>query len=186
MSWSAPVVTVPPASEPVTLAQAKAQCRVTGTDEDTLLTRLITAARSLVESWCGIALESRTVTMACTSFCDFAMLPTGPVSAVSGIAYVDTAGVSQTLSTDVYELRKDGLNASIVLKINQSWPSIQTGSQIVVTAVIGGSPPEAAVHATLLLVGHWFETREAVNVGNIVTEMPLAVEALLCNHRRFA
>ena len=34
-----------PTSEPITLAEAKAQCRVDGTDEDTLITSLIGAAR---------------------------------------------------------------------------------------------------------------------------------------------
>lgn len=32
------------------------------------------------------------------------------------ITYVDTAGATQMLSTDVYELRADGLEPSIVLK----------------------------------------------------------------------
>ena len=32
--------------------------------------------------------------------------------------------------------------------------------------------------AELLLIGHFYANREAVNVGNIVNEMPFAVEAL--------
>ena len=30
-----------------------------------------------------------------------------------------------------------------------------------------------------LLIGHWYANREAVNVGNIVSELPFAVETLL-------
>ncbi|MCL6744432.1 head-tail connector protein [Kosakonia sp. R1.Fl] len=35
----------------------------------------------------------------------------------------------------------------------------------------------------LLLIGHWYANREAVNIGNITSEIPLAVEALLQPHR---
>lgn len=37
--------------------------------------------------------------------------------------------------------------------------------------------------AMLLLVGHWYSNREAVNIGNITSEVPLAVEALLQPYR---
>lgn len=39
--------------------------------------------------------------------------------------------------------------------------------------------------AILLLVGHWYANREAVAVGTIATEMPLAVERLLWYRKRF-
>lgn len=35
----------------------------------------------------------------------------------------------------------------------------------------------------LLLIGHWYATREAVAVGTIATEMPLATQALWKPHR---
>ncbi|ORM66145.1 head-tail connector protein [Pantoea rwandensis] len=37
--------------------------------------------------------------------------------------------------------------------------------------------------AMLLLIGHWYANREAVNIGNITSEIPLAVDALLQPHR---
>lgn len=37
--------------------------------------------------------------------------------------------------------------------------------------------------AMLLLIGHWYANREAVNIGNITTEVPFAVEALLQPYR---
>lgn len=39
--------------------------------------------------------------------------------------------------------------------------------------------------AMLLLIGHWYANREAVNVGNITSELPLGVDALLMQHRRW-
>lgn len=40
--------------------------------------------------------------------------------------------------------------------------------------------------AALLLIGHWFVNREAVVVGSISANLPLAVESLLWNRRAFA
>lgn len=39
--------------------------------------------------------------------------------------------------------------------------------------------------AILLLVGHWYATREAVVTGTIATATPLAVERLLWYRKRF-
>lgn len=37
--------------------------------------------------------------------------------------------------------------------------------------------------AMLLLIGHWYANREAVNIGNITSSVPFAVEALLQPYR---
>jgi len=39
--------------------------------------------------------------------------------------------------------------------------------------------------AMLLLVGHWYENREPVNIGNISTTLPYGFEALLEPYRIF-
>lgn len=44
-------------------------------------------------------------------------------------------------------------------------------------------PGEDVKAAMLLLIGHWYANREAVNIGNITTEIPFAVEALLQPYR---
>jgi uncharacterized phiE125 gp8 family phage protein len=49
-----------PGEEPVSLAEAKAFCRIDGTDEDALVSALITAARLHVESITGRALLTQT------------------------------------------------------------------------------------------------------------------------------
>lgn len=43
--------------------------------------------------------------------------------------------------------------------------------------------PASAKAAILLTLGHLYENREAVNVGNIVTEMPMGVQSLLWPYR---
>ena len=44
-------VVTPAASEPITLTEAKNFLRVDGTDDDTLITALISAAREMCESY---------------------------------------------------------------------------------------------------------------------------------------
>lgn len=185
--WYPATITVPAATEPVSIAEARLQCSIE-TDEtefDDLLNRLIAAARGHVESYCATRFASQTVAVKCDAFADMARLAEAPVNSVTSIVYVDTAGADQTLLTDVYELRSDGLEASIVLKYGQAWPSIRPGSRITLTAVVGtASVPAAVKHAMLMLLAHWTKTREAVVTGEAAIETPIGVADLLCNHRR--
>lgn len=183
--WYPSAVTVEPA-ELVTMAEARQQARSDpDTDFDAELTRLIAVARNHVERYCGIRIGSQTVVMKCDGFADMARLPEAPVISLSSIQYVDVDGAGQTLSAAVYELRNDELEAAVVLKFNQAWPSIQPGSRITITAEVGyATAPPAVHHAMLLLVGYWFSTHEPVNIGNITSDLSHTFDALLANHRR--
>lgn len=176
-----------PAVEPVTIGAIKGQVSAEDfSDDDEKLVRAGKAARAHVEKYCATRFAERVaVTLMCDSFNDFARLPEGPVLLVSSIGYVDTSGADQIISPAVYEWRADGVEAAIVLKYNQSWPATQPGSRITVTANIGYSAaPEDVQQAILALAGHYYLNREAVNVGDIVTALPLLVADLLSNHRR--
>lgn len=185
--WYPATITVAASGEPVTRAEAQQACRVdtSETEFDAEIDRLIAAARAHGERYTGIRFASQTVTGKCDSFCDMARLPEAPLTSVSSVAYVDADGAAQTLSTDVYEVRTDGLETAIVLKYGQSWPAIQSGSRITLTAVVGyASPPDDIRHALLMLVAFWFANHEAaVSVGN-TSELPFGIDALLINHRR--
>ena len=39
--------------------------------------------------------------------------------------------------------------------------------------------------AMLLMIGHWFENRESVVVGTTTSELPMAVDALICPYRHY-
>lgn len=180
MSWLPTVVTVAPASEPVTAADVKLQSRIDDTASDDLLAIYIAAARGFVESYTGTRLVSQTVLMQGACFADLAALPAAPLISVSSVKYLDTDGAEQTLSTDVYEVITTGLSPAIRLKVNQTWPAIRDASDGVrVTAVCGYSevPPEIK-SALLLMVSKWFDDR---TVGSV----PDGALSLLANVRRF-
>ena len=54
-------VVTPAASEPITLTEAKNFLRVDGTDDDTLISALISAAREMCESYCRRILVTTTI-----------------------------------------------------------------------------------------------------------------------------
>lgn len=180
--WYPATITTPAASEPVTLAQARIQCQMEpeDTDFDAVLTTAIKTVRAHVEQYCGTKLVTQTLTTKCDFFSDFARLPDGPVQSITSVAYVDVDGATQTLSTDVYELRSDDLEAAIVLKFNQSWPTIQPGSRITVVSVVGYSAvPDAELGAMLMKISELVENREPEASVEFTT-----FDALLSNRRR--
>lgn len=180
--WYPATVTSAAGAEPVTVAEAKTQCRVLHSDEDGLFGDLIETARNHVEKYCGVRFTTQTVAIKCDDWCDLAYLPEGPVQSVSSISYVDTDGATQTLSTDVYEVRAEGIEARIVLKYNQTWPTIQSGSRITVTAVVGhATAPPAVKYAMLAWITDAYDNR-----GVSVEENTHLFDALLANHRRYA
>lgn len=178
-----------PGAEPITLAEAKAHLRISGTDENDLITALIQAAREMAETYTKRQLITATYTAKYKDFPDLEgsiQIPRTPLQSVSSITYVDNQGSTQTLSTDVYEVLEDDTEAYVVLKPLQSWPEVQAERKQAVTVTFvagygnaGSDVPAAARSAMLMLIGHLFENRESVNVGNITSKMPLATEILL-------
>jgi len=151
--WYPASVTTAPATEPVTVAQAKQQCGVASSDksDNDAFGRLIATERSYVEKYCGIKIVTQAVTLKCDNFCNFERIPAAPIQSITSITYVDVDGVSQTLDTSVYEVRADGLETSIVLQFGKSWPTIQRGSRIVVVAVVGFTDIPSELESAILL-----------------------------------
>lgn len=71
-------------TEPCTLTEAKAQLVVTYSDDDTLITALITKARKMIENFCNISIVSQSVTMIADLYNEWE-LPFGPVTGITGV-----------------------------------------------------------------------------------------------------
>lgn len=194
--WYPATVTTAAASEPVSIEEAKRYVRALDfDDDDAQISAFISAARDHIEKYCNTRFATQTVTVKCDSFNDFARLSEAPVSSITSITYVDGSGATQTLADTVYELRGDGLEASINLKYAQNWPAIQNKSRITVTAVVGyGECPPAVKQAMLLWLAEVYLNRENAPlgeggrpvVGALWTAGWSAMDSLLCNFRRGA
>jgi gp6-like head-tail connector protein len=154
-----------PGEEPVTLAEAKAWCRIDGTDDDALVTALIAAARLHVESGTGRALldQSWRLTLECARGL-LVELPVVPVGAVVA-ATADGTAIDVIVQGDCVLLPAAGYRQL----------------QIDYTAGYGGTDdvPADLKQAILLLVAYWFENRDTT-----VAETPGGVERLLAGYRR--
>lgn len=192
MSELVPVRTVAPTVTPISVSECWQQCRVDTNDEDEFISGLIDAAVSHIEGPDGLgrALISQTWRQDFAEFDDCLRLPIGDLLAVTSVTYYDADNAIQTLSTDVYAAFTDASGPFIELKTGQSWPTIydrRDAVRVTWTAgygVTAASVPAALRHALKMLVGHWFENREASVIGATAVEVPLGVQRLLAPYRR--
>lgn len=175
-----------PAAEPVTLAEAKAQCRIDTSDEDVYLEGLIKAARRAVERFLRRRLVTQTVEYRRSGLGRSIALPIAPVQAVTSVSYLDLAGVEQTLAADQYRLARSSSPFSLVPAHGVVWPSVLGGEDTVgirLTVGYGDAgadvPPDIKA-AVLMLIAHFDEHREAT--GPAVSEIPFGVSQLLMPH----
>ena len=116
-------------------------------------------------------------------------LPRPPLQSVTSIVYTDSEGAHYTVDADSYIADTASELGSIVLSYGASWPSVTlrptAGVEITYVAGYGdaASVPQRAKQAILLLVGHWYEQREAVLAGSISKEIEFAVHSLLWHDR---
>jgi uncharacterized phiE125 gp8 family phage protein len=190
--WNALERTSAPVTEIVTTAEAKAQCRIDHSDDDTLINRLIKVAREKLEgpNGIGICFVSQGWRLSLDRFPREIRVPMGPVLSIDSITYVDEGGQTQTLDANLYQWRKERFGARIAPAYDQTWPiarCVYDAVQVNFTAGFPGtedSPanltnvPETLKHAMLLLVGHYYENREAVLAGEM-PEMPYGFENIV-------
>lgn len=179
-------ILTPPTVEPVTLAEAQGHLRtLSDTVENATITALITAAREYCELYTRRALAPQTIEAYLDYFpgCHID-LPMPPLTSVTSIKYTDYAGVETPMPTADYIVDTDSAPGRIVLPYGHMWPlfTSTTSNPITITYVAGyTAAPKTIKQAMLLLIGHWYNNREAV--GNVGTSIAFAVSALLSMYK---
>lgn len=129
--------------EPLTLEEARRQVAVgvENTYHDPDLKDLIVAARQRVEGDTGLVCYTGSFAWKQTAFpCESWLAIPGirPVTAVTSITYVDTAGVTQTWNSSYYSLETGTVTPCIRLVYGQSWPTVRGDMNgITITAAAG-------------------------------------------------
>lgn len=180
-----------PALEPVTLAEAKAQLRVDGTDEDGLIQSLITAARLHTETLTGRALITQTWRMVLDNWprTNVLTIPLGPLQQVTELRVYEDEDVLVTIQPTEYLVETVGIPARLAMRGHQNWPRPGRpigGIEIDLTVGYGDladDVPRSLRQAILQIVGHWFANREAVGLGVGAVHVPATVDALIAPHR---
>lgn len=187
-------ITTAPAVEPVTLDEVKTRLRVDTTDDDTLITALITAQRQRIETLTGQALITRSVTEArdIGPADGVLTLAVGPVSAVTEVAAVDEDGARTTLDAASYLVDTASIPGRIALVTGASWPvsdRAMAGFEIAYDAGYGGTAddtPAPLREAIFALVADAYEHRVPTDRADTSDEraMPPVVAGLIAPYQR--
>jgi len=182
---------VPPAGEPVSLAEAKTLLRIDGTDEDSLLSSLISTARHTVEIRTGRALLTRTLVLTLNRWPNSGVvpLPHPPAISIASVDVVSASGGMSPVPSGTWLVDRTGLRARLRLAPGHAWPvpgSPVEGVRVTYDAGYGTSPadiPPPLAHAVLLLVAHWYENRVPVVLNGSAARVPATVDALIAPYR---
>lgn len=180
-----------PSVEPVSLDDAKLYLRIDGTDEDAVIGDLIKAARTVVEQKGRLALITQTWDYTLDAWPDVIRIPIGPVQSVVSVTYVDSNGTTQTLDPAEYQVDNSQNPARITPAYGRVWPVARVQPNSIAVRFVAGfgdttaDIPRDLRQALLLLLGHFYENREAVTVGS-VTEVPMTVNFLILPRKVWA
>ena len=191
-----PVLVTPPAADKplVSLAEAKAQCRVDHDVDDRLLEMLVAVATAWLDGYSGVlgrALINQTWRLPLSYWpaCQI-RLPLAPVSTIASIKYFDAANVEQTLDPANYSLIEDALSPAARWTSTASFPSLfERPDAISVNFVAGygaaaSDVPAAIVHAAKMIIAHLYENREHAIVGTSAQAVPFGADVLIAPFRR--
>lgn len=181
--------TTEPATEPVTLDEAKGHLRIVDfTDDDAYINTLISVARRAIEDMTGRTLIDTTFTQSARNWCPWISLLRGNAHTINSIVYdPDGGGAEVTVSNTLYGLRPYGdglgqvsffddftepdlLDRPLVDRIRIEFVA---GYGNAATAI-----PQPLKQAVLYLVQHFYDNRSPVGINVNLNKMPFTVEAL--------
>ena len=167
----------------ISTSDLKNHLRVTSSDEDSLINSYRTAACQFVENYCNTRLTSQSVYFYASTFGAIGEFQISPVISVTAVEYKTSQGGSYiSLGSTNYYVERARVPALIKF---MTAPSVDNDAiaPVRVTATCGyATTPEPLVHAVRLLVAHYFENRQAAEVG-FIKEIPLGIKSLLNTYR---
>jgi uncharacterized phiE125 gp8 family phage protein len=175
---------------PIDIFDAKSHLRIEwdSAADDDVLNVLIPAAVEFVQNETHSQLATATHRVYLDGFPPTReiVLPKPPLQSVSAVKYL-LNNVEQTLSTSAYTVDPSGSKPGrITLNASQSWPAadaVTNSVRIDFQSGYGNAPavPTVLKTALLMLVGHWYERREAF-IDRRLDEVPMAVRSIIDQH----
>ena len=188
---SVDVITITgPTAEPVSTEEAKNHLRVSFDTDDPEIAAMVSAARIVIEARSGMRLYTQTIEvradvwpeLADPSRSDVLRLRVAPVQSITSVKYYQALDdADTTLAASDYVTDLTGVPARIQVKT--SWPSTNDYVGNIRIRCIAGYATTKAIpahlrQAVLLLVGHYYENREAVTDLKLM-EVPEGINALI-------
>ncbi|MEO1542992.1 MAG: head-tail connector protein [Pseudomonadota bacterium] len=179
-----------PVLEPVSLDEVKAHLKVDGSEEDLLIASLILTSRLHIESALGLGLITQSFKLMLDAWPrgGAIRLPVRPVQAVEEIRVCDADGGSAVLDASTYDVDVTSAPARIVY-VGGPAPKpgrSVNGIEVDLVAGYGDGPsdvPAPIRQGLMMLVAHWYEHRDPVEIGSSRTAIPPAVSNLIKPYR---
>jgi len=162
-----------PTAEPVSLIEAKAHCRVDGSDEDSLITVLITAARAHAEGVTNRLMMTQSMRATFEQFGEMRLK--APLRKVTSVVYMDSTSTTQTLASSNYVVEYDEVPGCVEIAYGATWPDTYDHPQAVTVDFAAGYATPFAVNATtnvLTATGHPIATGDVVRLSNTGGALP--------------
>lgn len=159
-------------TEPITLAEAKAQLRVLNNVDDSLISSDISAARDYAEGYLGCVLAQKTVEVVTDTLSDID-LPLKPAVTLTSVTVTDSEGNEHDVTSDFV---LDTYNSKLVYT-GSSTITLAKVNPIKITYVANGVPSQKTRQAMMLLITHFYENRGDENQGMV--NISPAVDRLL-------
>lgn len=171
---------------PLTAADMRARLRIDDAGEDGLLGDFLAAGASEIDGpdGIGVAMMAQTWTRTLDSWGGVIALPGWPVTAVSEIRYVDLAGDVQALDVAAnFRLVTGSHPARLIAKPGVALPQVLAQAGVIevdytLGRTVAADVDPGLVTALALLVGHYYENREATAPGQVL-EVPLGARHIL-------
>lgn len=185
------VMTSAPPSEPITVEAAKAHLRVDGTAEDVLIGSLILTSRLHIEAALSLALIDQGWILRLDRWprSNEIEIPLSPLKSVTSVRV--KTGSEGWIAVPQTSYLIDLVSKPPRLVWNAATrpdPGVQAaGIEIAFDAGFGPTGahvPAPIRHALLLLIAHWYEHREAIEIGSDATRIPDAVCDLIAPFRK--
>jgi uncharacterized phiE125 gp8 family phage protein len=186
-----PVLVTAPATEPVSVSEAKLFLRVDGNDDDTLITSLIATARRACEECTKRAFITQTWKLVLDRFpvdedadelefmlgldCPQAIqLPRQPIQSITSIKTTDTTNSQTTVAPATYSVDQSG--GRVLLNDGYAWPtSLRADAAVEITTVNGygdaAAVPEPIKQAILMFVGTMYNSRQCGSLPDGAKEL---------------
>ena len=179
-----------PALEPVTLAEAKAWLRIDGSEEDSLLTALITAARLQIEVASRRILLSQLwrMTLDVWPSATIELVP-GPLLSLVAIRTIDATGSATPFGLAGILVDRTAEPACLRIVDGQPPASNRASGGIEIDVLLGFGEtavdvPRTLRQAILMLVADWYENRGDASADKGEAGLPRAIMALVAPHRQ--
>jgi uncharacterized phiE125 gp8 family phage protein len=179
---------VPPAGEPLSLAEARQFLRVEHDDDDAVITALIAAARAHVEALTRRALLTQTWRIVLDAWLAHGRIAPriGPLQTLLAARVFDASGVAHALEVESFVV---DAAANVIAAPCWALPApgrSVAGIELDVICGFGAlasDVPADLIHALKILLAHWYDNRGLAPAGGGAASQPAGLHALIAPYR---